>query len=316
MLCSPQLRCEATAAPVLVLLEARPGRQLRSDPTHTTSIRRGLLTAWNQRMRELQQAIYSFLVESDGLDLRPAGSLVLHAGEFGFNTDPQKLEAFNAWFAQQVARRVFLVPAGTPGATPWVAEYVESAYRRGLVHAYIATAALRERPLPRTVIEMTPLEEFLISSFAMPVTVEKVRLLYLRTWEELKGVTSEMGVHMSRILAQGLVDGTGPLALARQMNAEIRGLSRVRALRIARTEIIRAHAEGQLDAFERLGVEQLGLLAEWLTAGDDHVCPRCDARAGKTYTVAQARGLIPLHPNCRCTWIPKLAQTISPKTKT
>ena len=88
------------------------------------------------------------------------------------------------------------------------------------------------------------------------------------------------------------------------MQKNIQGLSRTRARAIARTEVMFAHAEGQLDCFQRLGVEELGIMAEFSTAGDDLVCTKCLPYEGKEYTVDEARGLIPIHPNCRCTWIP------------
>lgn len=51
---------------------------------------------------------------------------------------------------------------------------------------------------------------------------------------------------------------------------------------------------------------------EWLTARDSVVCPRCAAREGKTYTLAEARGELegefcrPGDPDdrCRCTFLP------------
>jgi hypothetical protein len=44
------------------------------------------------------------------------------------------------------------------------------------------------------------------------------------------------------------------------------------------------------------------------TAGDDRVCKICLAAAEDTYTLDEARGLIPLHPRCRCAWVPSLPQ--------
>jgi hypothetical protein len=45
--------------------------------------------------------------------------------------------------------------------------------------------------------------------------------------------------------------------------------------------------------------------AEWSTADDDAVCDDCqDAADESPYTIDEARGMIPLHPNCRCAWIP------------
>jgi hypothetical protein len=61
---------------------------------------------------------------------------------------------------------------------------------------------------------------------------------------------------------------------------------------------IHAHAEGQLDAFDRLGIKDLGIQAEWSTAGDERVCPLCQGYEGKIMPISEARGMIPLHPNC------------------
>ena len=73
---------------------------------------------------------------------------------------------------------------------------------------------------------------------------------------------------------------------------------------IARTEVIAAHAEGQLDAYSVLGVKQVKVQAEWLTAGDDLVCPLCADLDGEVMSIDEARGLIPRHPLCRCAWKP------------
>ena len=44
--------------------------------------------------------------------------------------------------------------------------------------------------------------------------------------------------------------------------------------------------------------------AEFQTAGDDRVCPQCAALNGEIYKVEDARGVIPVHPRCRCNWLP------------
>jgi len=43
---------------------------------------------------------------------------------------------------------------------------------------------------------------------------------------------------------------------------------------------------------------------ELSTAGDERVCATCEGLEGETYTIDEARGVIPLHPLCRCSWIP------------
>jgi SPP1 gp7 family putative phage head morphogenesis protein len=81
-------------------------------------------------------------------------------------------------------------------------------------------------------------------------------------------------------------------------------LVRSRALLVANNELIRAHADGQLDALEELGEEEVTAAVEWVTAGDDRVCKLCKPLDGVVLTVAEARGLIPRHVNCRCAWLP------------
>jgi SPP1 gp7 family putative phage head morphogenesis protein len=103
-----------------------------------------------------------------------------------------------------------------------------------------------------------------------------------------------------------MIDGRGVTAITNDLTDRIDSLTDSRALTIARTEVIHVHAEGQLDSFEDLGVDELGVEAEFSTAGDDLVCPQCEALEGNTYSVDEARGIIPVHPNCRCTWIPKV----------
>ena len=91
--------------------------------------------------------------------------------------------------------------------------------------------------------------------------------------------------------------------MAREMSKRL-SIARGRAEVIARTEIIRAHAEGQLDALERMGVERIGVAVEWSTADDTRVCPLCSAMDGVVIKVKESHGLIPRHPQCRCAFIP------------
>ncbi len=109
-------------------------------------------------------------------------------------------------------------------------------------------------------------------------------------------------------MAQGLVDGSHPREIAKTMVEQIKSITKRRARVLARTEIIRAHAEGQLDGYEKLGISKVTGAVEWATAGDDRVCVECESMEGSLFTIEEARGLIPLHPNCRCAWLPASAE--------
>ncbi len=121
------------------------------------------------------------------------------------------------------------------------------------------------------------------------------------------------------MLAQGMADGLGPRQLARNLTRTISGpvgdlgitdtLGRFipaerRAVILARSEIIRAHAQAQLQEFENWGVAGVTAAAEFRTAGDTRVCPLCAPIDGRVYTIEQARNIIPVHPQCRCAWLP------------
>jgi SPP1 gp7 family putative phage head morphogenesis protein len=146
-------------------------------------------------------------------------------------------------------------------------------------------------------------EQFLRSSFAQPIATDKLKILASRSFDELDNVTTDMETSLSRILTDGLAQGKSPLELSGELEDQV-GFSSDRARTVARTEIIRAHAEGQLMALRNLGIEQVGVAVEWSTTGDEKVCPKCQPLEGIVLTIDEAEGLLPRHPNCRCAWIP------------
>jgi SPP1 gp7 family putative phage head morphogenesis protein len=100
--------------------------------------------------------------------------------------------------------------------------------------------------------------------------------------------------------------------IAQLIESRVNGIGLNRARAIARTEIVRAHAEATLDRLEAHGVGFVSALVEY-TIADDQACPICKALAATDngygaglYTIEQARGIIPVHPNCRCAWLPAL----------
>lgn len=277
----------------------------RVDPTRTTMIRQKFIAEIQRRFRKLRNAVWEFMVELDALGMQAKKPFVImvQKREFQFLTDDRKLQAFNTWFKEQLDAGVFSLPdEGAGWRGPWTGKYVESAYRRGLMNAF--DSSKQGELFEQGGIGDQGRDAFIRTAFQQPEKVSKVRLLGTRTFEQLKGVGAEMASQMNQILAQGMVDGKGAIAIANEMDEKIQGITKKRALMIARTEIINAHAEGQLDGFEELGVDELGVLAEWSTAGDERVCPRCAELEGQTFEIEEARGMIPLHPNCRCAWLP------------
>ena len=124
--------------------------------------------------------------------------------------------------------------------------------------------------------------------------VEQLRFLQTKALKEVHEATVDFRDRARAILTDSVVRGYDP---TRKLSAEL-NIGYNRAAMIAETELTRAHAEGQLTALDNLGVEEIGVEVEWHSSRVP--CGLCSLLAGKVYTVAQARGLLPRHPRCKC----------------
>ena len=68
---------------------------------------------------------------------------------------------------------------------------------------------------------------------------------------------------------------------------------------IARTETSKAVNMGRIDSYTQSGVVKN---VEVLTAGDNRVCPICEPLDRQIFSLTEAEAVIPIHPQCRCTW--------------
>ena len=68
---------------------------------------------------------------------------------------------------------------------------------------------------------------------------------------------------------------------------------------IARTETVRLANEGLRDLYKDNGVKEVS----FLSALSDRTCPECSALDGEVFPLSESQGVIPVHPNCRCSWI-------------
>lgn len=259
----------------------------RYDPQQIGPLRRRFVNETKKRFRLLANEIYALVYHKDVFGIS-ARRTPLEQMSFLFNAsakewatyDPDaKHQAFMEWL-QSKSDELLL-----DDAPEWMEPYIRSAYLEG----FRRVADLPEDPF---------------AGFTAPKSVKQTRLLYNRAYQNLKGVTLTASQQMSNVLAKGFTEGKSPRDLARELSRTVEGLMHKRALTIARTELAYAYAEGQLDGFENDGQFDLKLQAEFSTAGDDRVCPVCLPMDGQVFTLEKARGVIPIHPNCRCAWLP------------
>ena len=310
-------------------VRARDAKRPR-DPTGTGKIRRAYEREILRRFREIRRVVRQAIVQLDVLGLRKgqpdpaqtalsmllglqmsgaagAGSrpgfafsrdaVAPAANAFAFNSSSGKVSSFMEWLYQQERADIIGIQAGTPIASAsqqsWQNLYLETSYRKAMRQAY-----------GKIGIEASG--QFISAAFSRPVHADRVGIIFTRAYRELEGITDEMDRRMSRVLASGMANGLGPMEIARQLEDEIDvGITRARTM--ARTEVINAHAEATLNSFEEAGVQGVEVLAEFSTSDDDAVCPECEELEGKEMTIDEARGLIPVHPNCRCAYLPVVA---------
>lgn len=299
------------------------------DPTGTKTLRARWSADQYHRFRALKGAILETVAENDALGIgtdattpttvRPTevprtaaanqGS-VMGVGPdaiqpadpeaFNFPTRREKIEAFRRWLNEQVERGILELPPGGPrelsASTAWQNTYIRAAYKQALEDA---DAALRAQgvSVPQAEVETV---------FNLPHHADAAGLLYTRAFSELDGVTRAMDQEMSRVLAEGLTQGWNPHKTARELNKRVGGIGLKRARMIARTETIRAHAESSLTRYADFETRIGGVTAavELSTAGDDRVCIECAALDGQVFALNEARGVIPVHISCRCSWVP------------
>lgn len=264
---------------------------LKRDPTRTTTIRKQFEAEAYKRFRRLKGRIREVVVNDDAFG---------PGGRFDFVRSDAKVAAFIEWLREAERQELLEVNEGIPlnrsARNAWTSLYIDSAYQRGIAQAGARMRSAGARVAP----------EWISAAFNRPIHADRLGLAYIRTFQELEGITAAMDQQISRVLAEGLAEGRGPLDIARRINERVDKVGITRSRVLARTEVISAHAEASLNTYEEAGIEGVEVEAEWATAGDSRVCARCAAMEGRTFTLREARGMIPLHPNCRCTFIPKI----------
>jgi SPP1 gp7 family putative phage head morphogenesis protein len=295
------------------------------DPTRTVTLRNAFAKAMRVRFKVLTRLIVKAIVEQDvfGLLERPEVFQDLPGVRaFQFMTSQEKVEAFMAWLQEQIDSGILQVTrlpqVGEAINQAWTDLYIEDSYKRGVIRARyeLDKAGFLVPPLAST--------GGIAASMLAPFHMDRVGLMFTRTYQGLKGITAAMDSQISRVLSQGIADGDSPRLLARKLVATINGTgagdlaivdsigrtipAQVRAETLARTELIRAHHNATIQEYRNWGVLGIKVKAEWITAGDGRVCERCASLEGRIFTLDEVEGMIPVHPNCRCLALPYIIE--------
>ncbi len=254
----------------------------------------------SKRFRQLKGEIRKSIVENDCFALRELRlNEPLGRRQYAFERDPAKIALFLEWLQKQIDNNILelyhgsQLGEGIEGA--WTNMYIKTAYEKGVgrSHTELASAGYSFTE-----------SASIAASMGNILHLDRIGILYTRTFTGLKGITDEMSKQIAEILAEGMSQGSGPLEIAKKINDRVDKIGITRAKVLARTEMIRAHHHGMVMEMRNWGVVGVRVLAEWSTAGDSRVCSICRPLDGKLFTLDRAEGLIPRHAQCRCMIIP------------
>ena len=270
----------------LVTLRATPQR----DPTRTLVLRRRFAAALRRRLRAVLRLVRQAILVRDVFGMRTHQATLPPEEAFSQGEDDQQVNAFMAWLWGVLAATLL-----TPRR--WWERYVRPAYDAGWARGQQQVPGLASGPgappvppagLPTTLRPQTP------------------------AWRGLTDLMQSRMTQLTATTAQAIREALShtitqtPAQMAEAVTEAMQPILR-RADVLAETSIVEAHATGTLDALQLAGITAVTITAErvrYVTAGDDRVCAVCRPWEGRIIPIAQARGLLPRHPRCRCAFVP------------
>lgn len=235
----------------------------------------------------------------------PNDPLITNA--FKFETSEAKVNTFEQWIISKLTET--MEDKDVYSGQDWWKLYIERAFKQGADRAF-ESMKKKGKADQRSSDKMSGAKNQFFSTFGTEATKERMKLIAGRTFKGMKGLNDMMKTQLTLALIDGLLQGQSPRVIAKALVDKV-GVNKTRALMIARTEIVRAHAEGTIASLKALGVKQIGVQVEVAVSGN--ACPICRKYKGKIFDIDKAQGLIPFHPGCRCTVIPHVTDDTSPQ---
>lgn len=267
------------------------------DPTQSKTLRNQYSAAMYNRFRNLKGLINTTIIKNDAMNLKdPQIRTILKvleaipAYDFPADKTTGKVNQFKEWLQNTIDEGILEITDESgniiTSAEHWQNTYIRTAYAKGLRKS---TTLLKTKGIDLP-------DQRIVTMFNAPIHSETLETLYMRNFNELKGITNVMDQQISRELVNGLSQGHNPRKIARVINDRVDKIGITRSRMLARTEVIRSFNEAALNRYQQAGVGEVEMEVEWLHAAD--ACPQCVGLASQgPYTLSEARGMIPAHPN-------------------
>lgn len=284
----------------------RRRRAAAQDPTRSGGLRARYRRALRSRWARVRRGVREAIRARDVFGIQRLVELPPERA-FAEGTESNRITRFVEWLTTYA--REILDAGGR-----WQRELVQTFWQHGerLAQRAVVSAAQRSRrrtrdlppanaapgtlPAPPMPVPAGPV----LPGVGAPIP-ERLETLILRNQQRVGTILDAVAAEVSEALGQTLLGRPNEALPAIE-----RAITRVGVARsdiLAHTGVVEAVNEGTLHALERLGVETVSaeIEVQFTTAGDARVCAQCRGLVG-VYTVANARGRIPVHPRCRCHW--------------
>lgn len=123
-----------------------------------------------------------------------------------------------------------------------------------------------------------------------------------KTFKILRSISNEITRDLVDYLSKRSTFQQTPKVIAGDVVGIVDKVSERRLVRMVEFEPSKAFVAGQLDSFKELGQKNITPLIEFTAS--EGACSRCLKNHGKNFTVAEAEGVLPVHPGCYCAWTP------------
>lgn len=293
------------------------------DPTETSTNRRGWVRDFNGRWRRVRGAVRQRISE-DGARLLNDRDQALAVSEF-------------RRFLQRATEDELLEdtsPRNVRDGKHWTAGRIRDAYRTGL--------RLAERNLTSAGLDADAAER--VTRETHQRHDEELRGQYVVTVNDIEDAVSAAVKDASRTFREQVRESAAKAATTGAVNGRLDAVGQTRTKAIANTRTTEAVNIAALTAYEVAGVEAVGVQPEaqpadtntnyaaccatddhdhrvrvnasegagqvqFVTAGDDRVCPECRLLAGATFSISEVKANQsslhpPIHPSCRCMLYP------------
>ena len=181
------------------------------DPSHTTALRNAFSRDMKRRFDELVLVVVKSIVTNDCFGLKPKTHNLqmtpVQREAFAYLNSAKKIEEFMVWLQQQVDKGILEVSIyqqiGSAVENAWTNIYITDSYKRGVIRA--------RYELKKVGYDVPTIEESGGINIVMQGIshADRLGLLFIRAFNDLKGITTAMDAQISRVLAQSMADGDG-----------------------------------------------------------------------------------------------------------